>query len=679
MVDDGEFSGTICSICYEPLNPVNEDLQCVSICGHVFHELCLQQWFEYCKTPKKHTCPICKQGCKAKDACRLYFQSIGDVKEGVVTQKNVGLEEDSGVLRKEVKRLEGKVSGLSTVLEKQTKELDELKDELCTCKEQKKIEIASKIEALKQKTSLQFQLHVKSEELEKSNLDRFKLQERNMALAKELAALKLVSDLDIGEDEVLKLATLGNGTNSKETVDTLTRSLVLRNRSYKELMTKCNLLGRGEARYSKKLEKANEKIIKLKARLQELETTMEVKENEYLKHLKVAKNIENKINSNSDVLMANTFSSKEQNKQSTTPKSGMDLNKNDNNKSLQSLKIENSKTAKNKDVNISNRRKTTLSLDEDIDCIIIDEEEYKEPEAASGTKTKTSLQGICNLAESSRFDIDTEMAAITAGTTNEDVTLQANAKQAQPMVNIRKESPLTTSSSVDICFSGGLLGPDGTQRFLGKWCKRGQTGESTSTKGNLISVGADGRGGTVKVLRNPSQAFSDGKETSVASKRLKLGPNKASSQSRGCLQMEHFFGRAGVDLVGMYVYQNAYLEFFCSKEKLDALIEKSKDRPFLTYMAMNKEGIWKSNAGQTDVNAVTWGVFPAKEIIQPTIVDPAASTCGRMRHLKFGQEDGQAYTLMLMHPGNWLKRWAAATSWSAWWTTITSMVIFLVC
>jgi len=184
---------------------------------------------------------------------------------------------------------------------------------------------------------------------------------------------------------------------------------------------------------------------------------MEVKENEYLKHLKVAKNIENKINSNSDVLMANTFSSKEQNKQSTTPKSGMDLNKNDNNnnKSSQSLKIENSKTAKNKDVNISNGRKTTLSLDEDIDCIIIDEEEYKDrdkndlgkPEAASGTKTKTSFQGMCNLAESSRFDIDTEMAAVTAGTTNEDVTLQANAKQAQPMVNIRKESPLTTSSS----------------------------------------------------------------------------------------------------------------------------------------------------------------------------------------------------------------------------------------
>lgn len=26
--------------------------------------------------------------------------------------------------------------------------------------------------------------------------------------------------------------------------------------------------------------------------------------------------------------------------------------------------------------------------------------------------------------------------------------------------------------------------------------------------------------------------------------------------------------------------------------------------------------------GVSDVNAVTWGVFPAKEVIQPTVVDP---------------------------------------------------------
>jgi hypothetical protein len=184
--------------------------------------------------------------------------------------------------------------------------------------------------------------------------------------------------------------------------------------------------------------------------------TMEAKENEYLKQLKVAKNTENRINSNSDVLTANKVSSKEQNIQSTTPKYGMDLSKKDNNKTLQSLKTENSKATKNKDVNISNVSKPTLSRNEEIDCIIIDEDDYNDrdkvdlgmPETATSTKTKTSLQGICNLAESSRIDIDidTETADITADTMDEDVILQANAKQPEPMVNIRKESPLTTSS-----------------------------------------------------------------------------------------------------------------------------------------------------------------------------------------------------------------------------------------
>jgi hypothetical protein len=135
-------------------------------------------------------------------------------------------------------------------------------------------------------------------------------------------------------------------------------------------------------------------------------TTMEAKENGYLKQLKVAKNTENRINSTSDVFIANKFSSKEQNKQSTAPKYGMDLNKKDNNKPLQSLKTENSKATKNKDVNINNVSKPTVSPDKEIGCIIIDEDDHKGhdkvdlgmPETTPSTKTKTSLQGICNLA-----------------------------------------------------------------------------------------------------------------------------------------------------------------------------------------------------------------------------------------------------------------------------------------
>lgn len=75
---------------------------------------------------------------------------------------------------------------------------------------------------------------------------------------------------------------------------------------------------------------------------------------------------------------------------------------------------------------------------------------------------------------------------------------------------------------------------------------------------------------------------------------------------------------------GGYVYQKAYLEFFCSQDQLSKLIEKCKPFPFLTYLAVNREGNTVSNVGPTDVNAVTWGVFRAKEIIQPTIVDPSS-------------------------------------------------------
>ncbi|OEL32931.1 Methylenetetrahydrofolate reductase 1 [Dichanthelium oligosanthes] len=75
---------------------------------------------------------------------------------------------------------------------------------------------------------------------------------------------------------------------------------------------------------------------------------------------------------------------------------------------------------------------------------------------------------------------------------------------------------------------------------------------------------------------------------------------------------------------GGYVYQKAYLELFCAKEKLDQLVEKIKAFPSLTYIAVNKDGESFSNIPVNAVNAVTWGVFPGKEIIQPTVVDSAS-------------------------------------------------------
>ncbi|CAK9857167.1 unnamed protein product, partial [Sphagnum jensenii] len=72
---------------------------------------------------------------------------------------------------------------------------------------------------------------------------------------------------------------------------------------------------------------------------------------------------------------------------------------------------------------------------------------------------------------------------------------------------------------------------------------------------------------------------------------------------------------------GGYVYQKAYVEFFCSSENLHALIGKVKENPSLTYIAVNAKGETQSHIGPTNVNAVTWGVFPGKEVIQLTVVD----------------------------------------------------------
>ena len=62
--------------------------------------------------------------------------------------------------------------------------------------------------------------------------------------------------------------------------------------------------------------------------------------------------------------------------------------------------------------------------------------------------------------------------------------------------------------------------------------------------------------------------------------------------------------------------------FTCSPEKLKVVVEKVASNSALTYIAVNSKGETRSNIGPSNVNVVTWGVFPGKEVIQPTVVDP---------------------------------------------------------
>ena len=77
------------------------------------------------------------------------------------------------------------------------------------------------------------------------------------------------------------------------------------------------------------------------------------------------------------------------------------------------------------------------------------------------------------------------------------------------------------------------------------------------------------------------------------------------------------------------------MEFFTSPENFRALEPKLKAAPSITYMAVNAKGEMISNVGPTDVNAVTWGVFPAKEIIQPTVVDPQSFAVWKVSGVPF--------------------------------------------
>ncbi|KAM1053238.1 hypothetical protein ACFX15_000687 [Malus domestica] len=567
--DSHNFTKTICSICYEDLKPTSEDLQSISICGHVFHELCLQQWFEYSARTKKYTCPVCKQNCKQKDAGRLYFQSVGDAADA--TQRPISkCEEDPQVLRREVKRLEVAELGIRLAFDLQGKELKELKEELCQCKEVAQKEVVLKNEALKQQAYMQLQLTMKTEALDKSTMERLRLQERNMALAKELAAFKLVSDLDLDEDEVSKLSTLGNGANTKDTIDILRKSLEMSKRNYKELINKYNGLAR-EARESKKLEQeAKEKIKKMKTRVQEMETVVEVKDNEVLRALKASKTtrgegiMQNGERCNTNSVSVNN-SSEVQRKHPYAPIRKLDRIEKWENDLLCHRKTENSNFTDHMDLCCTKDGTSTTVHDKVRDAYSLGDK--------GASKLSTAKRGLSNpkLKEPTYEDVvnqkctrlrsdavsdtrkETPTCNNTARTPAANVVILDDVEQYQPMFNIRKESPVPQPlpGTGDVCFSGGLLGPDGTNRFLGKWCKRGLNKGSESRQnpsadsGNLIAVGADGRGGRIKVLRSLNHSTVDNKENAPGTKRFKSGSKANSVQSQGCLQIEHFFGRVG--------------------------------------------------------------------------------------------------------------------------------------
>ncbi|OAY73422.1 hypothetical protein ACMD2_21832 [Ananas comosus] len=552
----------ICTICYEDLKPVLEDLHSIPVCGHVFHELwyplllsslllsypiqsnpeywnkSLQQWLEYCPAGKKPTCPVCKQSFSHHPPVRLYFQSTGDA--AAAATQNPSSEADAEAMAEEVARLELKLSSLTSNFESQNAHIKKLNDEVVAWKELAEKEEARREQIKKEKDGVAQLLNIKLEELSRKSSECVKLQEKSLALAKELAALKLATDLNLGEDEIVKLASLGHGSNPENAVQILKRSLALRNKSYKELMVQCNLLGRAESRAQQKLEKAKEQIKKLKARLQELEKEFEEKENRILRDLKASKKLKPEgINSNfikQNMCSAHTDLHSSENGTSKNIGAIADSNK----PSLIGGKTDHlkryAKENKAQDDLISSKD-NTINDETDLESsFFVDEDDLGLPRKSSESPSSASdSKMLVNLCKG--YDVRDAFGKMEEG--NATDTSSMWTKEILLIDDITKQS--TSHLANKGIQANEAISCPGANRNIGKWSRTSTMASSLGMQaakrsGDLIAVGADGRGGRIKVLRSLDRSLEEKVQT-LRPKKHKLGANS------GQFQIEHFFGK----------------------------------------------------------------------------------------------------------------------------------------
>lgn len=614
--DTGSAAKIICAICYEDVKPVIEDLQSVSLCGHVFHELCLQQWLEYCPPNKKATCPVCKHQCSDKDIHRLYFQSVSDSTQQIRSQRSRSPDsEDTEVLRTNVKRLEGQLTVVTGALESHQEHIKEISEQLSSCQHRAQKAESARAQAIRDKVNSENLLLRKQEELAKSTTERSKLWEKNIALAKELAAHKLVANLDLEEDQVLKIASVVHGSNKDDIIDTLRKSLVIRNKSYKELMEKCNQFGTGENQSLRKLERAVERIKRLKARVQELERTLEEKENASLRYLAKTKATQAKeVDSAIDKLdemyswhkdpeskrlfndasvgshkslghISEAVPSACKRVSETLPDLQMEVG-GSNTCILRPQKFFKDKFhGTNQIVNGRNEEHPVVqhAYSYPLNSKCVTQKDGIEVGFSTCLQSDTSMPGDTNqfstistkfgsgglgdvengygaFFDSKRVDanettlIPDEVRTSTSGPemAEQDMEMMGIIDD-DSFLPIKREAgrvQLTSSFINEQSLTGSSVLSNGVTGVARKWCRQDDGQNATlSGSGTLIAVGADGRGGRIKVLKSSRQPLDTGLKSlwSRQPKRSKTLGGKSIPNSHRGLQIEHFFQKTRQD------------------------------------------------------------------------------------------------------------------------------------
>ena len=89
----------------------------------------------------------------------------------------------------------------------------------------------------------------------------------------------------------------------------------------------------------------------------------------------------------------------------------------------------------------------------------------------------------------------------------------------------------------------------------------------------------------------------------------------------GAVSTHPTFGWGGP---GGVVYQKAYCECFASPENTNRLLAMISNHPSMNLYAVNNSGQeLRVGVEEGGITALTWGVFPNREILQPTIFDPS--------------------------------------------------------
>ncbi|KAJ9629267.1 methylenetetrahydrofolate reductase (NAD(P)H) met13 [Knufia peltigerae] len=94
---------------------------------------------------------------------------------------------------------------------------------------------------------------------------------------------------------------------------------------------------------------------------------------------------------------------------------------------------------------------------------------------------------------------------------------------------------------------------------------------------------------------------------------------------------------------GGWVYQKAYLELLAFPSMIDTIIERLNANKNLTYYAVNKHGKLITNAKDEGPNAVTWGIFPNREVVQPTIVETVSFLAWKDEAFRLGEDWAKCY------------------------------------